>query len=293
MRIGYPCLNRTLACRNNHSFKLAGYTDTRLCETVAANLACLADILRFNGERGMFYFRITSDLVPFASHPVCTFPWAVHFAAELARLGRYIRAHGLRIAMHPDQFVLLNALDERIVESSVRELEYHARLLDLMELDTTARIQIHVGGLYGDRASALQRFVREYERLPEAVRRRLVIENDDRLFALADCMGLHFQTGVPVLFDVFHHRLLNHGEPLAEAVALAATTWQETDGPLLVDYSTQEPGARRGKHAVSLDETDFRAFLASAPSGIDFDIMLEIGDKEQSAARALAILSRR
>jgi UV DNA damage endonuclease len=288
MRIGYPCLNRSLDCRNNHSFKLASYSEERLVETVAANLQCLESILKFNVERSLLFFRISSDLIPFASHPICRFDWASHFARDLSRIGSLIKRSGIRISMHPDQFTLLNSRDDRIVERSVLELEYHAEILDRMKLDGTEKIQIHVGGVYGEREQALKRFVQRYAHLPLRVKRRLVIENDDRLYPLADCMDLHFQMGVPVLFDVFHHCILNFGEPAREALELAATTWSEQDGPPMVDYSSQYASERKGRHAESLDDYDFAHFLETA-QGIDCDGMLEIKDKERSALRAMEI----
>ncbi len=291
MRIGYPCLNYSLPCRGNLTFKLRGFTRERLLTTVASNLACLEQILAFNVEQGLGFFRITSDLVPFASHPICDVDWSTHFDAEFARIGQFVIRHDLRISMHPDQYTLLNSPDEEVVQRSIRELEYHAEVLDRMNLDAAARIQIHVGGVYGNREEALQRFVTQYERLPDTIRRRLVIENDDRLFCLAECVELHARTGVPVLFDVFHHAILHRGEPVRDALASAAATWRTEDGPLMVDYSSQQPAGRVGKHADTLDPLDFTGFLRAA-RGLECDVMLEIKDKEQSALRAVEIYRR-
>ena len=289
MKIGYPCINRSLPCRGNRTFRLASYSESRLKEAVAENLDCLRQMLQYNVDQGLFFFRISSDLVPFASHPVCQFPWPDHFQPLFAELGRFIRRHGLRISMHPDQFTLLNATDPAIVRRSILELEYHARVLDAMELNATARIQIHVGGVYGDKTAAIARFAEVYGRLPEPVRRRLVIENDERLFSLADCLRVHAHTGVPILFDAFHHELLNRSESLAEAVAAAGATWRCGDGLPMLDWSSQKPGARPGAHAESIDLDRFSRFIA-ATSGHDFDLMLEIKDKEQSARLARAAL---
>jgi len=148
-----------------------------------------------------------------------------------------------------------------------------------------------VGGVYGEREQALKRFVQRYEKLSSRLRKRLVVENDDRLYPLADCMDLHFQAGVPVLFDVFHHHILNFGESVKEAMELSGTTWSEKDGPPMVDYSSQYAGERKGRHAESLDDDDFAHFLETA-QGIDCDVMLEIKDKERSALRAVEIYQR-
>lgn len=291
MRIGYPCLNRSIGCTPSRTFRLASYSPQRLAGTVAANLDCLERILEYNLRHGLLFFRVTSDLIPFASHPVCRFPWQREFAPRFAALGRVMRRAGMRISMHPDPFTLINSPDEAIFARSAAELEYHAAVLDLLGLDGTARIQIHAGGVYGDKPAAIGRFCSRFERLPEAVRRRLAVENDDRLFSLADCLEIHRRAGLPVLFDSFHHQLNRNGEGLAAALALAAATWRRETGPPLVDYSSQKPGARPGSHAESVDLRHFARFVAAA-GDLDFDIMLEIKDKEKSALRARAHLAR-
>lgn len=288
MKIGYPCVNRSIGCSSSRTFRLRSYSEGRFRESVEANLACLGRMIEFNDESGLGFLRISSDIVPFASHPVCNFRWQRFFAKRLGSIGRRIRRAGIRISMHPDQFVLVNALDDRIFKSSLRELVYHCELLDLMELPMWAKVQIHVGGLYGDRPGSIARFVKRFRKLPALVRRRLAIENDDRLYGIADCMQIHAETGIPVIFDSFHHALKNGGEPLADAMAMAASTWGKRDGLPMVDYSSQKRGARRGSHADSIDASDFRWFLKST-SPSDFDLMLEIKDKERSAIRAIAL----
>jgi len=286
VRIGYPCINRAVGCSSASTFRLRSYSARRLADSVASNLACLKRVIEWNRDRGIGFFRITSDLVPFASHPVCTYPWQRRFRADFERLGRLVRRCRMRISMHPDQFVLINALDPRVTRRSVRELAYHARVLDLMKLPLAAKLQIHVGGLYGDKPAGIARFAKNFRLLPAPVRRRLVIENDDRSYTVSDCLEVHRLTGVPVLFDSFHHALNSSGQSLREALWLCIRTWRRRDGPPMVDYSSQQPGARRGAHAEHVDIRDFRRLLAAAPSS-NIDIMLEVKDKEQSAIAAL------
>jgi UV DNA damage endonuclease len=291
MRIGYPCINTTLDCKAGRTFRLKSYSEERLTATVQSNLDCLLRILEFNARNDLLFFRITSDLVPFASHPVCRFNWQERFAAKLSYVGRLVRRHAMRISMHPDQFVVINSPNEEVVENSLRELAYHAEILDLMGLDESAKIQIHVGGVYGDRAAGMARFIERYVRLTGAVRRRLVVENDEKSYALVDCLAMSAETGIPVLFDAFHHQVHNRGETVAEALRLAARTWRNADGPPMVDYSQPAPGKIRGSHAASIDIREFRRFL-SETRPLDFDVMLEIKDKEKSALRAVRAARR-
>lgn len=289
MKLGYPCINRGIGCSSNSTFRLASYSEERLIQKVENNLNCLFKILQYNVQNDFFFFRISSDLVPFASHPVCTFDWAGHFRGELRKIGEFIREHNIRISMHPDQFVVINALKKDVVERSVKELEYHCTVLDKMSLDRTAKIQIHLGGVYGDKGSAMDRFIARYNSLSTSLKNRLVIENDDRSYSLKDCLAVHHKIGIPIIFDVFHHQCLNNGETLRQGLELAGNTWTKADGIPMVDYSSQQRGQRPGSHAKTLNPAMFKKFLHEI-SGLDFDLMLEIKDKETSALKALEIL---
>jgi len=147
VKIGYPCINWSIGCKGDRTFRLRNYSEDRLISTVRNNLDCLLKMLRFNVTHDILFFRITSDLIPFASHPVCEFHWQGYFRKELEEIGGFIQGNRIRISMHPDQFVLINAEDNGIVERSIEELQYHAEVLDLMRLDETAKIQIHIGGM--------------------------------------------------------------------------------------------------------------------------------------------------
>jgi UV DNA damage endonuclease len=289
MKVGYPCLNRSIGCSSSRTFRLRSYSPPRLVETVRENLLCLQRVLEFNLKKGLLFFRITSDLVPFASHPVCQVPWPRAFAAEFEAIGNFIKGNGMRISMHPDQFTLINSPDPDIFSRSSAELDYHALVLDLLGLDLTAKFQIHGGGVYGDKAKSMDRFCRRFERLAHPVRRRLVLENDDRQYSIADCLAISRRTGMPVLIDSFHHQQNGNGEDLAAALRLTAATWGKNDGLPMVDYSSQRKGERAGSHTESIDLKHFARFIDAAGE-LDFDIMLEIKNKEQSALRARRFL---
>ncbi len=289
MRVGYPCINLSLPCRASRTFRLANLTWERLRQTLAGNLACLEEMVRWNATRGLLFLRITSDLVPLASRPENTFPWDEEFAEEFARIGELMRAFGMRISMHPGQYTLLNSPRKEVVAAAMADLRYHSRVLDLLGLDSTAKIQIHVGGVYGQKEKAITRFLKAVETLPDGVRKRLVVENDERFYTFSDVLKIHRETGLPVVFDVFHHELNPDGNDIPDALSAQRETWRPEDGLPIVDYSSPLPGGRFGSHAHRLDEEHFRNFLAKTRAH-DFDLMLEVKDKEKSALLALEIL---
>jgi UV DNA damage endonuclease len=292
LKIGYPCINRSIGCTANSTFRLASYSKENLLAKVKDNLNCLTKILEYNVERGLLFFRISSDLVPFASHPICKVDWAKHFTKEFRQIGSFIKKHQIRISMHPDQFVLINSPRRIVVQRSIKELEYHCKVLDTMDLDSTAKVQIHIGGIYGDKEKAIERFINTYQSLPATIKKRLVIENDHISYSLKDCLAIYKRIGGPILFDTFHHQCLNHGELIRKAIKMAIPTWQKKDGLLMIDYSSQKPNARKGTHAEHINIERFEQFI-KATKGLNFDIMLEIKDKEQSALKAFKVLNKK
>jgi UV DNA damage endonuclease len=253
----------------------------------------LLKILQFNLEHRLFFFRISSDLVPSASHPINKFSWQTYFQEDFEEIGAFIIKNRMRISMHPDQFTLINSIKEEIFERSKKELIYHAEILDLMELDKSAKIQIHVGGAYGDKQKSIERFIERFDELDDSVVQRLVIENDDKLYDLNDCLKINAEIHIPILFDNFHNKLHNSATPTKhESFKLAMKTWNEkTDGIPMVDYSSKKDNGSPRQHAETINIEDFDLFLKQTMP-FDFDVMLEIKDKEKSAIKAVELAIR-
>jgi UV DNA damage endonuclease len=181
----------------------------------------------------------------------------------------------------------------------------------MIELETI-KVQIHVGGVYGNKSEAISRFIKTYNNtqlVDYSIKKRLVIENDDHLYSLKDCLVIHQQTGIPIVFDSFHHECfygISNGEATIEGegslrgtLVKAMSTWKyDKDGIPLVDFSNQDRRnisnrvdtiSRMGKHGLTIDRTLFKNFIKQT-KGLNFDLMLEIKDKEKSALKALYLL---
>ncbi|HEY6353038.1 MAG TPA: UV DNA damage repair endonuclease UvsE, partial [Burkholderiaceae bacterium] len=172
-RLGYACLSLSVEDSSPRGTILRKATPERLRALTAVNLAGLKRVLEFNVESGVRMFRISSDIVPFGSHPINASPWWDEFNEALAEIGTLIRTAGMRVSLHPGQYTVLSSPDQRIVDAARADLIFHARLLDALRLDIRHKIVIHVGGAYSDKAAALERWIATFLRLPDQVRRRV------------------------------------------------------------------------------------------------------------------------
>jgi UV DNA damage endonuclease len=287
----YACLCRSLPEASPRGTILRNATSDRLRQLIAANLDGLARVLRFNVDHDIRLFRISSDVIPFGSHPVNTVPWWDEYGDCQAEIGEYVRAHGLRVSFHPGQYTVLASPKPAVVEAALRDLAFHARLLDALGLDGQHKIVIHVGGAYGNKPAALARWVEAALALPEAIRRRLILENDERLFGADDVLQAARAAGLPVVFDAFHHRIFagpGSEAGLTDLLRAVFATWDPVkDGPPKLHFSSQAVGQRPGAHAEYVDPDELAAFLVLAPQETAFDVMLEAKAKEQALFRVV------
>ena len=292
IRIGYACINTQLPSASR-TCRLKNATSDRILALSRQNLAALDRILQWNHVQGIRLFRISSETIPFASHKINRLHWWNLLEPEIRSVGRLIQACGIRVSMHPGQYTVLNSSRESVVGNSKAELAYHARLLGAMDLNGTHKIVLHIGGTYKDKRKSADRFISNFDSLPKAVRRRLVIENDEKNYTAEDVLGISKRLRIPMVFDVFHH-VCNpsfDGMPLSGIIAKIADTWKKRDGTPKIHYSDQNPGKSAGAHSESVDIRKFRVFYDSIRD-MNLDVMLEVKDKEQSVLKVYrAILS--
>jgi UV DNA damage endonuclease len=290
LRLGYASLNTQLPSPAR-TVRLANATPERLRELLAANLDALEAVLRWNVEHDIRVFRLSSNIVPLASHPANRLRWWDELAGRFAALGRLMTDEGMRLSTHPGQYTVLGSPKPAVTSAGIAELDYHGRMLEAFGLDASHKILIHLGGAYGEPDAALGRFATSYTRLSAAARERLVVENDER-WSLADVLAFAGRLGTPVVFDAFHHALCPSLPSLGirDLVLTAGETWAPEDGRQEVHFSTQAPGRRPGAHSDSLDLAAFTAFAAEV-GDLPLDCILEVKDKERSVLRAQARLA--
>ena len=252
-----------------------------LSDVARANATALGQAVEECARLGIGAFRITSNLLPLATHPVGGYQLeslddGPALVEAFAAAGRRARDLDVRLSFHPDQFIVLNSERDDTVRSAIRDLDHTAGLCDLLGADA---ITIHGGGGAGGREAAVERLERGLDRLGDSARALVAVENDDRIFAPADLLPLCERAGVPLVYDVHHHRCHPDGLSVAEATERAALTWGDRE-PWTHLASPRDgwEAANPRPHAAQVEPADFPDEWRGRRMTID----VEAKDKERA-----------
>jgi len=293
MNLGYACINMTLGGQKpkittNRSMIKKTFVDKGIDyagELSLLNSRDLCEIVKWNVENGINFFRISSDIFPWASeYNIEDLPQYQRIKTVLSSCGNYTRDNSVRLTSHPGPFNVLVSPREHVVQNTITDLTNHGKVFDLLGLDRTPynKINIHCNGVYGDKPSALDRFCKNFELLPESVRTRLTVENDDKasMYSVKDLMYIHERIGIPIVFDYHHHKFCTGDMTEQEALELAISTWPKGITPV-VHYSESKALHENNQKLKPQAHSDYINNLPST-YGNNVDIMVESKAKELS-----------
>jgi len=269
--------------RSEQLVKLSG-----ICRHNSANLLLAVETVQ---RLGIGSFRIMSPLFPRMTHPVVGYQLSdllesQQITATLEQVRSFSLSRDIRLSFHPDQFVVLSSPHSAVVENSIKELQYQAMLAEAVGANV---INIHAGGVYGNKQSALERFGAVYPYLPDAVRRRLTLENDDISYTVRDLLPVCEKLAIPLVYDVHHHRCNPDGLTVEEATALAGETWRTVGREEYCHLSSPKSGWGEGNpkpHADYIDLSD----LPDCWLGREMTVDIEAKAKELAVVKLLTCL---
>lgn len=292
MSIGYASRVIGSEQMSMKSCTLKNATHDRLVTLIGHNLSSLETILDYNQNNGIELFRISSDIIPFGSSIASSIPWQEQFMQQLASIGEKAKQSNIRVSMHPGQYTVLNSPDSSVVKRSIEDLVYHADFLDSLGVDSTHKIVLHIGGVYGDKKASLSRFVRNYLDLDFSIRQRLVIENDDKSYHIGDVLELSAQLGIPAVYDTLHNQINTCDATKNDTywISQCQATWKTRDGRQKIHYSQQDKSKKSGSHSETIAINDFLDFYTTLDDHKP-DIMLEVKDKNLSAIKCICCTS--
>ncbi len=248
----------------------------KLSQICLANAESLLRAVQAVSRMGIGAFRVLSPIFPRFTHSEVDYsledlPGVETIRVLLARVNDYRESHNIRLSFHPDQFVTISSPKIEVVESSVRELEYQGLVAELIGADV---INVHGGGAFGDKITAPQRFRENFGRLSERVRQRLTLENDDKLYTVEDLLPVCRDLGIPLVYDVHHHRCHPDSLAVEEASRIAAETWERADREPCFHISSPAEGwetKNPRRHADYVDVHDFPKSWVNLKATIDVE----------------------
>ena len=254
-----------------------------------ANAKDIVKMLKWNDRFGIKFLRLSSEMFPFASHPEYGYKLAPFVSQELAEAGRVAAELGHRLTTHPGQFTQLGSPRKQVIDNAIRDLDYHAELLSLLKLppqqDRDAIMVLHLGGVFGDKSATLDRFRENYKKLPQGVKDRLVLENDDVSWSVHDLLPICEELNIPMVLDFHHHNIIFDADKIREGTKdiidlfpRIIATWRRKNITPKMHYSEPTPsaitGRQRRKHNPRV--------ATMPPCPPDMDLMIEAKDKEQA-----------
>jgi len=304
---GYACINKTFSDRpksqritTNRTMikrtfleKGIGYAS----ELALQNVRDLYKILQWNVLNDIYFYRLSSDMIPWASeYEMEELPDYGLILAACMKAGNFAREHNIRLTSHPGPFNKLASPKERVFQLTYNDLKVHGDLFDMIGLPRTpyAKLNIHVGAAYGDKPTALDTFCRNFERLPENVRTRLTVENDDKvsLYSTKELYdGVYKRIGIPIVFDYHHHMLHPGGQTEREALELALSTWPEAIVPV-VHYAESRSAEYNNPKIKPQAHSDY-VVNEFNDYGYHVDVMIEAKHKELALLRYRDILNKK
>ena len=296
MNLGYACINMELNARKgddrvttNRTMIKKTFHDKGVdyaSELIIQNVVDLSKIIDWNEQNNIKFFRLSSEMFPWASEYYQDWDSVPHIdfiKMWLENAGLKAKEYGHRITSHPGPFNVLVSPNENVVQNTITDLTIHADIFDFMGLSRTPynKLNIHCNGVYGDKQSAMDRFCKNFERLPESVQSRLTVENDDKasMYSVKDLYeGLYKRIGIPIVFDYHHFKFNTGGQTEQEALEMAMSTWPKDITPI-VHYSESKAEHQLDESIKPQAHSDIINQLPNT-YGKEVDVMVEAKHKE-------------
>ncbi|NCB39951.1 MAG: UV DNA damage repair endonuclease UvsE [Erysipelotrichia bacterium] len=289
IRFGLCCLFLEQPIKFRTTTATALLKQSRLEQLAKLSFLCLENArallaaYKYCHAAGIGCFRVNSQILPLKTHPlagyeVADLPDGKLIIAAFKECGSYLKAHGLRASLHPDQFVVLNSPRPEVVSSSIDEIEYQAQVADWVGADV---INIHAGGGYGDKKAALFRFGENYLKLSKAARCLISLENDDKTYTPSDLLPICRELHIPMVYDVHHHRCLQDSMSIEQATDAAVKTWKNREPMFHISSPIDGwQGRQPSRHHDYIDPADF------PECWLQLDITIEV----EAKAKELAVI---
>lgn len=291
VRLGYVALSKALDDVTTSStitytnYINKNYNTSKLLEITKNNLDSLYEIIKYNVKNNFHFYRLTSKLVPLATHDKVDFDYITSLLDEYKKIGKLINDNNIRVDTHPDQYAVLNSMDSKIVKNTVEILEYHYKIMDAIGIKDKIII-LHVGSSACGKKASITRFINNFNKLPDHIKKCIAVENDDKVYNIKDVLELCHKINVPMVLDYHHFICNNEKEDINDYLKEIIDTW---DGKLpKMHFSSPKSKLKKEfrSHSDYINKECFIKFInILKKQDKDIDIMLEAKAKDDAVSR--------
>jgi UV DNA damage endonuclease len=297
INLGYVAISMELKdCSPNRTVTLKGLKklnksqwEKKLYAVASENLGNTVRILRYNKAYGIKLYRLTSKLVPLCTHEeLREWEWQEQLREDFKRVGDCVRETGIRISTHPDHFTLLNSPRKEVTESSIRDLDYHCTMYELMGLGREYKMVLHIGGVYSSKDDSIKRFCNNFLALDDRIRNRIILENDDKLYNAAEVLDICRTVGAPMVLDIHHDRCNPSKYNVSDLIGDIFETWVGEPYPPKIHLSSPKSDKDQRSHHDYIEPEFFAGFLEKIKDKVgDFDVMVEAKMKDRAVFKLM------
>ena len=283
IRLGYACIcngiNGTSSTNYTYSEYLKSNNLDKLNRVIISNLEVLEEIINYNIKNNIHFYRMSSKIIPLATKDDVVFDYIDKYRDYYNRIGKKIRKSNMRVDSHPDQFAVLNSTKKEVVDNTIKILDYHYKLLDVLGIKEKVLV-LHIGGNTFGKDNSIRRFINNFNNLPEYLRKSIAIENDDKIFNVNDCIRISKEIGIPIVLDYHHHNCNKSDFNMKEVI----DSWGEKIPK--VHFSSPKNKKDYRNHAEYVSSDDFISFIKILKKyNRDVDVMIEAKAKDDALFR--------
>ena len=291
VRLGYVALSKALDDVTTSStitytnYINKNYNTSKLLEITKNNLDSLYEIIKYNVKNNFHFYRLTSKLVPLATHDKVDFDYITPLLDEYKKIGKLINDNNIRVDTHPDQYAVLNSMDSKIVKNTVEILEYHYKIMDALGIKDKLII-LHVGSSACGKKASITRFINNFNKLSDYIKKCIAVENDDKIYNIKDVLELCHKIKVPMVLDYHHFICNNEGENLKDYLNDIIESWNGRLAKMHFSSPKSKLKKEFRSHNDYINSDDFINFINLIKTqDKDIDIMLEAKAKDDAISR--------
>lgn len=288
--LGYVSLSKTLDVTPSSTitytnFEKENYPVEKLIDITKKNLKSLKEITIYNIKNDVHFYRLTSKLVPLATHDKVDFNYISPLLLEYKEISELINKNNIRVDTHPDQYAVLNSIDKKIVKNTFEILEYHYKILTALGIKNPI-ILLHIGSSACGKKASITRFINNFNMLPEYIKKCIAVENDDKTYNIIDTLDLCNKLNIPMVLDYHHYLCNNTGERLEDYIDQIIDTWKTMEPKFHFSSPKSKLKKEYKSHHDYVDSDEFIKFInILKPYNKTFYIMLEAKAKDEALFR--------